>query len=191
MLKRELRLRIVSGVLRGRKLHSIAGRSIRPTADRLRESLFNILSDKVRGAVVLDLFAGTGALGIEAISRGADFALFLDKHKQAVSLIEQNIRMCAIEGRTQVIQWDVIRNLNCIRSSQRSFDIVFMDPPYNIDAIKAVLYNLHRSQCLEMGATIVAEHSIVEPIPDKHSAFSIQHQRRYGKTLVSFLQYMV
>ena len=184
-------MRIISGDMKGRKLYPIAGRSIRPTADRLRESLFNILADRVRGATVLDLFAGTGALGIEAISRGAEFALFLDKHKQAVSLIERNIHMCAIEGKAQVIQWDVIRNLNCVRSSQHSFDIVFMDPPYNINAIKAVLYNLHHSQCLETGATIVAEHSTLEPIPDKHPAFSIQHQRTYGKTLVSFLQYMV
>jgi 16S rRNA (guanine966-N2)-methyltransferase len=185
------RLRVISGSLKGRKLLSIPGRSIRPTTDRLRESLFNMLSDKIRGKAVLDLFAGTGALGIEAISRGADFAVFLDKSRQAVALIKKNIRLCGIEGKTEVIQWDVVRNLNCIQSIRYAYDIVFMDPPYHMNAVKPVLVNLHQSQCLQTGAWVVLEHSAGKPMTDNPAMFSLWDQRRYGKTLVSFLQYMV
>ena len=186
-------MRIIGGELKGRKLHPINGRFIRPTSDRLRESLFSILSDQVTNSVVLDLFAGTGALGIEAISRGAEFAVFLDKYKSALSVLERNIRLCALEGKTKVIQWDIIRNLNCIRSIHCpcKFNLVFMDPPYNKNAMKPVLYNLQRCQCLEHNASVVVEHSILEPVPEDHKAFCIRDQRRYGKTLVSFLQYVV
>ena len=138
-------LRIIGGELKGKKLYTIPGTLIRPTADRLRESIFNILSYLVKEAVVLDLFAGTGALGIEALSRGADSAVFIDNNKKALSVIERNIQSCAVDNRSQIIRWDIVKNLNCINSVDSKFNLVFMDPPYNKGMIKPTLNNLHDS----------------------------------------------
>ncbi len=165
--------------------------SVRPTADRVREAIFNILSFRVQDAVVLDLFAGTGALGIEALSRGAAFAAFTDRDPRSVSVIGQNICDLGLGDRTKIIRWDIRRNLNCIKKIRPDFDLVFMDPPYNSDLIRPALLNLRESRGIRPGACIVAEHSDTEPIPDDCGGYAIADQRKYGKTLVSFLELMI
>jgi len=185
-------MRIISGTLRGKKLLPLSGTAIRPSGNRLRESVFNILSQGIRGRTVLDLFAGTGALGIEALSRGAVSAVFVDKSDMAISLIRQNICSCRLEGRTKVVKWDVENNLNCIKSDMfPGFDLVFTDPPYNQNLTEVTLRHLHTSRCLKKGACVVAEHSLREKIPEDDSVYVIADQRRYGKSLVSFLDYML
>ncbi len=193
-------MRIISGDLKGKKLCSVRGRIIRPTADRLRESIFNILSFRVQGAVALDLFAGTGALGLEALSRGAESTVFIDNDKGSLSVIERNIQLCAFDNRTKIIKWDIKKNLNCIRSTGLTsrilplniplFNLVFMDPPYKKNMLKSALCNLHSTGSLERGALIIIEHTLLEPIPTDSPKFEIADQRRYGKTLVSFLNYI-
>lgn len=184
-------LRIISGRLKGKKLHSVQGLTTRPTADRLRESIFNILSFRVHKAMVLDLFAGTGALGIEALSRGAISAVFVDNNPGAVSVIKRNIKSCFFDKHAHIIKWDIKKNLNCLKSLKRAYDLVFLDPPYNQGRVKPTLFNLEQTRSLEKGARIVVEHSLLETIPEDLFMFEIEDQRRYGKTLVSFLTYMV
>ena len=138
-------MRIIGGDLRGKKLHSIRGKKIRPTADRLRESIFNILGSRARHTVVLDLFAGTGALGLEALSRGADSAVFIENDKGALSLIERNIRSCNFHDKARTVKWDIKKNLNCIKLTRPTFGLVFMDPPYKGKAIRPSLLNLFSS----------------------------------------------
>ncbi|GBC62897.1 16S rRNA (guanine(966)-N(2))-methyltransferase R smD [Desulfonema ishimotonii] len=182
-------MRIIGGKFRGRKLHPIRGMTIRPTSDRLRETLFNILSDRVRDAVVLDIFAGTGALGLEALSRGAGSAVFIDKYGGALTAIARNIGACSAEAQTRVIRWDVSKNLGCIRSHQPPFDLVFMDPPYDRNLIMPALTRLGGAGALAPAALIVVEHTPAEPVPEDLPGFSLADQRKYGKTLVSFLKY--
>jgi len=184
-------LRIISGSLRGKKLHTVRGMKVRPTADRLRESIFNILSPRIHKAVVLDLFAGTGAFGIEAISRGAESAVFIDNSREALSVIARNIEACAFSNRTKIIKWDIARNLNCIKSFNQAFNLVFIDPPYSQGLINPSLLNLFKSGSLATGALVVLEHAAAEPLPAELGAFEIDDQRRYGKTLVSFLSCVV
>jgi len=189
-------LRIISGKFKGKKLHSVRGLTIRPTADRLRESIFNILSHGVLNAVVLDLFAGTGALGMEALSRGAESAVFVDNNPEALSVIQRNITSCSFGKQARIIKWDIKKNLNCLKSAGGAFDLVFMDPPYNRDMVKPALFNLEQSGSLKKGARIVVEHIVVEhsplePIPDPVFMFEVEDRRKYGKTLVSFLTYMI
>jgi 16S rRNA (guanine966-N2)-methyltransferase len=184
-------LRIISGTYRGKKLKPFPGQTIRPTSDRLREAIFNILSNRVRLAVVLDLFAGTGALGIEALSRGAHSATFIEKDKTVASILEENIRSCSLTDKTQVIQWDVLKNLNCIRSIRPQINLVFIDPPYRTDMLRPALSHLHDSRALANRATLVVEHSRFEAIPTTLDVFQLEDERRYGKTLVSFLEYMI
>lgn len=184
-------LRIIGGSLRRKKLHAVRGRHVRPTADRLRESIFNILSSRIRKAVVLDLFAGTGAFGIEAISRGAEYAVFIDNHREALAVIARNIKACAFSDRTKIIKWDIKNNLSCIKSFYPTFNLVFLDPPYNQNMVKPALLNLFQSNSLEKAACIMVEHAVTEPLQGDLKGFEMDDQRRYGKTLVSFLTYVV
>ena len=184
-------LRIIGGNLKAKKLHSARGKVIRPTSDRLRESIFNILSFHDRQAVVLDLFAGTGALGIEALSRGAKSAVFIDIYNGALSVIERNIKACELENKSKIIKWDIIKNLNCIKSDKATFNLIFIDPPYNRRFLQPTLHNLRKVGSVKKGACLIIEHSLLEPIPLDFPEYELQNQRKYGKSLVSFLTYIV
>lgn len=184
-------LRIVGGNLRGKKLASLSGAGIRPTADRLRESIFNIISARVPSAVVLDLFAGTGAFGIEALSRRARAAVFIDNSRSAVTIINRNLECCRLLDRARVILWDVTRDLGCIPISQPRFDLVFIDPPYNRGLVRDGLNLIRRSPILAPGHRLILEHSLREPLPLALDGFILHDQRRYGKTLVSFLEFVL
>lgn len=181
-------LRIIGGELKGKKLYTIPGTLIRPTSDRLRESIFNILSNLVKKAVVLDLFAGTGALGIETLSRGAESAVFIDDSKAALSVVERNIQSCAVDNRSQIIKWNIVKNLNRIKAVDSKFNLVFMDPPYNKGLIKPTLINLHDSGSLGRDACIIVEHTPFEPVPGACKQFELTDQRKYGKKLISFMK---
>lgn len=138
---------------------------------------------------MLDLFAGTGALGIEALSRGADHVVFMDHSKAALSVIKRNIESCRLEKVSTLIKWDIRNNLYPLRSIPKQFDLVFMDPPYNHNLIKPALYHLHQSSRLKSGCRIVVEHSILEPVPKDSAIYTYDDQRTYGNTVVSFLTY--
>jgi 16S rRNA (guanine966-N2)-methyltransferase len=184
-------LRIIGGDLKGKKLKTIRGKLIRPTADRIREAIFNILSTGVTKAWVLDLFAGTGALGIEALSRGAMQALFVDNRNISLSVLKQNIELCGLGEKADIVKWNIRQNLNCIKSIGQKFDLIFLDPPYDKHLITPSLVNLGKSDALENNACIVVEHSVYESLPTDLHSFHLGDQRKYGKTLVSFLNYVI
>ena len=184
-------LRIIAGELKGRKLRSVRGTKTRPTADRIREAIFNIIAFQIQDATVLDLFAGTGAFGIEALSRKADAAVFIDIDNSCLSVLQANIESLALERQTQIIRWDLIKNLNCLNAIDIAFDPVFMDPPYLKNMIEPTLRNLHISQSLASGALVIVEHSQREPVVARPLPYEVADQRKYGKTLVSFLNYVV
>ena len=152
-------MRVVGGRLKGRNLASPSSREIRPTADRLRESLFNILfhayGDPIAGARVLDLFAGTGALGIEAISRGAAFALFVDNGAEARALLRNNVEALGLGGVTRVFRRDVT-NLGPAHPVE-PFSLAFLDPPYGKGLAEQALASLRDGKWLTPGALIVVE----------------------------------
>jgi 16S rRNA (guanine966-N2)-methyltransferase len=185
-------LRVIGGDLKGKRLNSIRGTAIRPTADRLRESIFNILFPYVHGSVVLDLFAGTGAYGIEALSRGAESAVFIDNNKAALSAIKNNLAACACDNKAKVIDWDIRKNLSCLNLiPYNHFNLIFIDPPYDQGLVDLALRHLENSDGVAKEVIIVVEHSCNEIISKERSAFEIQDQRRHRKTLVSFLTYGV
>lgn len=184
-------LRIIAGELKGRRLRSVRGTQTRPTADRVREAIFNILAFQIQDSIVLDLFAGTGAFGIEALSRGAVSAFFIDNDSDSISVIRENIKHLSLEDATKILRWNPTISLTCLNSLQSTFNLIFMDPPYNQNMIAPTLFNLHTSQSMEKGACVVVEHSYLEPVLKGQLPFEISDQRRYGKTLVSFLIYMI
>ena len=155
-------MRVVGGRLRGRTIASPASREIRPTADRLRESLFNILmhayGDPVSDARVLDLFAGTGALGIEAVSRGAAFALFIDNGAEARALLRQNVEALGLGGVTKVYRRDATR-LGAVHPLE-PFSLVFLDPPYGKELAEQALLSLRDGGWLAPQALLVVEEAM-------------------------------
>ena len=184
-------MRIIGGKYKGRKIRSVKGTKTRPTAERTREAIFNIIVFQVPGARVLDLFAGTGAFGIEALSRGAQSAVFIDSSDQSISVLRENLAGLPHKSPTKVIQWDLFRNLNCLHSPAPVIDLVFMDPPYNKNLIRPTLGHLHSSQCLADDSRIIVEHSHRESGFADQLPFEIVDRRKYGKTLVSFFKYVV
>ncbi len=179
-------MRVIGGSLKGRKLTSLHGMAIRPTADRVREALFNILGSHPQDARVLDLFAGTGALGIEAISRGARQVWFIDHAPTALRLLRKNIELCRLAPQSRVTQWNVVKNLNLLHSSPAEFDLVFMDPPYDCAMVAPSLQHLVGSRALAADCVIVVEHAPSEAIDPLPAPLVLDDQRRYGQTQLSF-----
>lgn len=184
-------MRVIGGTFRGRRLRAPAGMTTRPTADRIKESVFNILGGSLQNKRVLDLFAGTGALGIEALSRGASSAVFVDQAKASLFAIRYNIRELGLEDRTRVIHWNILKNLNCLIPERDAFDLVFLDPPYETNAVAPTLAGLLSCGALTSGARVVIEHSSREPIVHAMDKLVLMDQRRFGKTLVSFMDTML
>jgi 16S rRNA (guanine966-N2)-methyltransferase len=184
-------VRIIGGERRGKKLLSVHGMATRPTADRVRESIFNIISSRIPEAMVLDLFAGTGILGIEALSRGARFALFIDNCRAPVETIRKNLVACRFETRAKVIQQDIQKGLRWLKAENIPINLAFLDPPYHMAIIGSTLSNLHESGALLPNALMVVEHSVTSPLVEIPSEFKRIDQRNYGKTLVSFIHYII
>jgi 16S rRNA (guanine966-N2)-methyltransferase len=182
-------MRVVGGRLKGRNLASPASRDIRPTADRLRESLFNILThaydDPIRDARVLDLFAGTGALGIEAISRGAKFALFIDNGAEARALMRDNVESLGLGGVTKVYRRDAT-NLGPAHPVE-PFSLVFLDPPYGKGLAEMALVSLRDGGWLTPGALLVVEEAKAARFKPPEG-FSEPERRAYDDTEFVFLR---
>ncbi len=179
-------MRIIGGEFKGRKLSPLNEKKIRPTADKTREAIFNIIGHKIRGKKILDFFAGTGAMGIEAISRGAEFSLFADNDKNAISLIRKNIGLCNIEKKTRVVKNDILRNFYAGGYGVYTFDIFFLDPPYDQGMIAPTIENISKIVVNDSEVVIVCEHSSSERFPEKISKFHLYEQRKYGRARVSF-----
>lgn len=180
-------MRIIGGTARGRRLYAPPGAGTRPTADRVREALFNILSPRIEGARVLDVFGGSGALALEALSRGAALAVIGDKSSEAVKAIRRNaLSVLGEEGlaRAQIVCRDY-RAL--IRSLDQPFDLIFLDPPYRMeDAYADAIALLQAGGLLAQDARIVAEHAEAANVapPD---GFSVLDERKYGDTGLTFI----
>jgi 16S rRNA (guanine966-N2)-methyltransferase len=180
-------LRIIAGQFRGRKLASVKKTAIRPTSDRVREALFNILGRKPMGSAVLDLFSGTGALGLEALSRGARTCVFVDNDERSLAVLRRNISLCKVMSCATVIRWDIANNLSCLNRDDQGFDLIFMDPPYGLGLIEKTMVTLIRQDILLPEALVVAEHPCGEAIDLSGTGLHIVDHRRYGSSTLSFM----
>lgn len=188
-------MRIISGLAKGMRLHTPAAKSqmIRPTADKVREALFSILGSTVYNAKVLDLYAGTGALGLEALSRGAAQAVFVDQHPKALALIKKNVLKCiaatSISREIQVIQRDLSRNFATLLSQtigSSEFDIIFADPPYGRGLGPFILSSIEQGDLLKAKGVVVIEESIEASPPAGSRRLQLIEARRYGDTGLFF-----
>lgn len=187
-------MRIISGQARGRKLLAPGQlKGIRPTSDRAREALFSIVGDRVAGARVLDLYAGTGALGLEALSRGASTVVFVDYHPKTIELIKKNLNTCmqsiAIADGTppRILKHDLRRGIriqaDLDTSHRQRFDLIFLDPPYGKGLAEKTLQDIDASQLCAENSLIIAEEARGVTLPDSFpSLLQLTDQRRYGDT---------
>jgi len=180
-------MRIIGGRSKGRVLASPKGQAIRPTSDRVKESIFNALQDKMAGKVVLDLFAGTGNLGIEALSRGAKKVIFVEKERQALGLIQRNLTQFGLEERSEILPRDVKRAIGILKQRGECFDLILMDPPYEKGLIRKTLLELNSQQIYHKDSILVIEHNRREPLPHILEGWNLIRQRRMGDTVISFL----
>lgn len=178
-------MRVVSGAARGRRLRAPAGRRTRPTSDKVKEALFDLLSLEWSGRVVLDLFAGSGALGIEALSRGAKRAVFVEKDLVAVRSLRANLETCSMLDRAKVVKADVIRFLQRGSEGHR-FDVILADPPYDKGLAMVCARAVGKGEWLEKDGVLVLEHSPREDLPESLGVLIRFKLRRYGDTCVSF-----
>ena len=180
-------MRIIAGSARGRTFDAPEGRSTRPTLDRVREAMFGMIQFDVQGAYVLDLFAGSGALGLEALSRGAEHAVFCDVDRSVCRLIERNLSKLGFSDRADVFCQDAIRLIDRLSAEGRRFSIVLIDPPYESGLYVPTLSALASSGVLEEGCIILVEHS-ARSAPDFSSLpFDVFAPRRYGDSAVTKL----
>ncbi|MEI6308328.1 MAG: 16S rRNA (guanine(966)-N(2))-methyltransferase RsmD [bacterium] len=177
-------MRIYSGSEKGRRLHARRNPGLRPTSDKVKEALFNILAGRVEGASFLDLFAGTGNIGLEALSRGAALCVFVERSRASLVLLRQNLQSTGLEG--TVLAMEVKTALVRLEEKGLRFRLVFLDPPYERGLIAPTLTALYRSSLLEAGAIIVAEHSLREEV----GALGLSKIRtyRYGDSALTLWQ---
>jgi 16S rRNA (guanine(966)-N(2))-methyltransferase RsmD len=180
-------MRVISGTSKGRKLVTPRSQSVRPTSDRVKESIFNILREEIEGKRVLDLFAGTGNLGIEALSRGAEKTIFVEKGRQALRLIQRNLNQFGLEDQSEIIPKDVNRAIGILKQRGESFDVIFMDPPYEKGLIEKTLMKLNSHPIYCGDSLLVIEHNRREPLPNHVEGWNLIRQQRIGDTLISFL----
>lgn len=180
-------MRVISGIAKGRKLASFKGSDIRPTSDRARESLFNILREDVAGSAFLDLFAGSGAIGIEALSRGAENVIFVENRAASIALIKKNLEKCGfpecLSQHIKIIHKDVF---TYIKTVKKKFDLIFVDPPYKTDLAEKSLFCLNKKNLLKPDGIIVLEQFFKTPIEQEISGLQCFKRKKTGDTLFSF-----
>ena len=175
-------MRVISGRARGVNLKTPEGLQTRPTADRVKEAVFSILQFDLPGTKVLDLFGGTGQLGIEAISRGANCAVFVDSSEKACALIKENLRRCKMENEGSVVRCDY---LEFLARNRENFDIILLDPPYAEVFLENAIKKISEIDILKSGGIIVAERPVEKPLDVVLPGFSRSKDYKYGKTIIT------
>jgi len=182
-------VRVIAGEFKSRKLRTIDGQATRPTSDRLKETLFNLVQSRIRGSVFLDCFAGSGSIGIEALSRGAGFVVFVEESPRAVKVIRENL---ASLGEDRIARCQILSRKaeTSLKSLERKFDIVFIDPPYaDADQYPRVFEQLQNCELLSDKALVVAEHSKFLALPAQIMQLERRREVRQGDSVLSLYDF--
>ncbi|MBQ9097070.1 MAG: 16S rRNA (guanine(966)-N(2))-methyltransferase RsmD [Clostridia bacterium] len=176
-------MRVISGSARGAKLKTIEGNDTRPTTDKVKGAIFNILANDVYGKKVLDLYAGSGALGIEALSRGADMAVFAEKNAAAVEIIKKNLEHTKLVDKAKILKNDVFA---VIKTASEKFDLIFLDPPYADELAGTTIKAIDEAKILADGGIIIAETDDGQTLPETVGELRLYDKRKYGRVNINF-----
>ncbi len=183
-------MRIIGGTMRGTKLFTLDGLNTRPTLDRVKESLFNILNFDLKDAIVLDLFSGSGALALESISRGAKATFACDKSKDAVRIIEKNVEKTKAESKVKILNMDYNDALNKFKNENQKFDIIFLDPPYESLFAEDAIEKIEKQDLLSKGGKIIIEtddkEKVLNNLDSKLESLDLIDTRKYGRVSLLF-----
>ncbi len=180
-------MRVIAGKFRSRTLRSLKGQMLRPTSDRLRETLFNILEPHVRGATFVDLYSGTGAVGIEALSRGARHAIFVEQHAPAATLIRRNVEALGIGAEAEILGMNVTRAIEKLEARHVHAQFIFLDPPYAADIeYESALEALGESPLVAPDGRVIVEHLKKRGLPERVGDLEIVRVVEQGDAALSF-----
>lgn len=177
-------MRVITGTARGRKLKTLPGEDVRPTSDKVKEALFSIIQFDIEGRAVLDLFAGSGQLGIEALSRGAKKAVFVDNSKKALAVVGENVKACGFESVSRLVGAD---SLAFLQSCRERFDIAILDPPYSVGLLEKALPLT--AAVMNKGGTIICESPLDNVLPENAGEFTKRRTYRYGKIALTLYRH--
>ena len=175
-------MRVITGTARGRRLKELTGMETRPTTDRVKEGIFNVIQFDIEGRRVLDLFAGTGQMGIEALSRGAVSGVFVEQRRDAAALTKDNLKLTDLTDRGRVVNGDALAFL---ASTKEKFDLIFIDPPYAAKLWESALEAIYRFDILSNHGIIVCESPLEQEMPEMQAPYFLHRTYRYGKIKVT------
>lgn len=182
-------VRVVSGSAKGRPLKSVPGSGTRPTTDKVKEAVFSMIGPYFDGGTALDLFAGTGGLGIEALSRGMELAVFVDLEPKSIETIRANLKATKLENQAEVYRNDAGRAIAALEKRGRNFNLVFLDPPYRMKHGDELMLTMADKGLLSQDAVVVLEHESDYAYPENIAGFTRLRQAVYGETTISIYQY--
>ncbi len=181
-------MRVITGIAKGRKLKSPKGMETRPTSDRIKEALFNIIGSRAIDVNFLDLYAGTGAIGIEALSRGAVKAVFVEKNPKTVKIIKENLQVTGLSEKAEILVQEADRAISLISAKGEIFNIIFIDPPYLKDLEKTSLAMIDNNSLLAPDGWVIVESSKLDTMPHEVGQLKMFRQEKYGDTVLTFYQ---
>ncbi|ENQ3104582.1 16S rRNA (guanine(966)-N(2))-methyltransferase RsmD [Bacillus sp. 491mf] len=182
-------MRVVSGKCKGHPLKAVPGNTTRPTTDKVKEAIFNIIGPYFDGGLALDLFGGSGGLGIEALSRGIDKAIFVDRDGKAIKVIHQNLESCKLEAQAEVYRNDAERAVKALVKRALSFDLVLLDPPYKDQRIISLISIMDQHDLLKEDGIVMAEHGVDIDLPETIGRLVKVRAENYGITAISIYKY--
>ena len=179
-------LRVISGKVRGLKLDTPKNQDVRPTTDRVKESLFNMINPYIRESNVLDLFAGTGSLGIECLSRGAKNCVFVDKSRESINIVKSNVKKARVENESTILNIDFKDAVKRLSTQNQKFDVIFMDPPYYENMFIDCLKSIDELNLLHEDGIIVVEHDTKDQFEETIGRLVKTRDKKYGNTTITF-----
>lgn len=178
-------MRVISGTKKGLPLKAVPGSNTRPTTDKVKESIFNIIGPYFDGGLSVDLFAGSGGLGIESLSRGIDTCIFIEKDAKAIATINENLKKCRLEEQSEIYRIDASRAVKAFEKRGLKIDLLFVDPPYQRVSYYDLVSVIVEKGCMSQSGIIMCEHEKGVELPDAYGQFKLVRRETYGGTIIS------
>ncbi len=184
-------MRIISGTNKGKKLYAPEGKAVRPTGDKIKEAIFNIIGPIDEESIVLELFAGSGSMGIEFLARGAKYCTFVDKSNKSLNYVKKNLELCNFTDKAEIIANDYEKAIINLSKNNEKFDYIFADPPYDLSLCNKILNAVLEYNILKCGGLLIIESEKSEKVIDNNALGMIEYKEKtYGRTKISLIKHM-